>query len=57
MHLGSCFIVNLLFLDEVSAVLGGVYVGSPFLGVSLGLDFEFVSNSLTFQLPIIFVDC
>lgn len=30
---------------------------SPFFGVSLGLDLEFIGHSLTFQLPIIFIDC
>jgi hypothetical protein len=38
----------ILFLDVVTAGSGGLDMGSPFFVILLlGLDFEFISNSLT----------
>lgn len=47
---------GLLLLDEFGAVLGGVDVRPPLLGVCLGLDLELVGHPLALQLPIVFVD-
>jgi hypothetical protein len=34
-----------LLLDQLSAILGGIDMRSPFLGILLGLDLKFVGNS------------
>lgn len=50
------FDIKLLFFDEITAVSKSVHVRSPLLCILFGLDFEFISDSLAFEFPIILAD-